>query len=321
MLQQTRVETGIDYFNRFLTTLPTVQALAAADEDTVLKLWEGLGYYSRARNLQKAARWIVNEQKGCFPESAREWQALPGVGRYTAAAIASITVGERVAVLDGNVKRVLARLTCLEDCIDEGPVTEKLWALADSLVPRRTKTRWPGDWNEAMMEFGATVCIPKRPRCETCPLQSICQGYAAEMQSELPVRRAKKPIPTMEVAAVLLKHRGKLLIGKRPHGSMLAGLWELPGGRVHAGESPAGALERILRDTTGTHIQVGKLLSTIDHTYSHFKLTLQLYEGRRRGGRLHHRHYPELLWVAPAALEDYPMPQADRNALRAANPA
>lgn len=188
MLQQTRVDQGTPYYERFIATFPNVHALARASEDRVLKLWEGLGYYSRARNLHRAAKIVSSEYAGTFPQSAEQLQTLPGVGRYTAGAIASIAFGERVPVLDGNVIRVLSRVFNIEACTDEPKVRDQLWEIAATLVPARD----PGDFNQAMMELGARVCTPNAPLCAQCPVQKHCCARAKGVESQRPVRRKKR---------------------------------------------------------------------------------------------------------------------------------
>ena len=240
ILQQTRVEQGGPYIKRFLAAFPTVQDLARATPDRVLKLWEGLGYYTRARNLHKAAKIIADERSGRFPETAEDWQQLPGVGRYTAGAIASIAFGESAPVLDGNVKRVLARLIDLDASIDDGAVTENLWALAALFV----RGKLPGDFNQAMMELGANVCTPRAPACEVCPVSKFCFAFERGTQSQRPVRKPKKAVPHYEIVVAAIKKNGRYLLGKRPPEGLLGGLWEFPGGKVKPGETHAAALRR-----------------------------------------------------------------------------
>ena len=301
MLQQTRVETVQDYYHRFLEAFPGVEDLAAATEDRVLKLWEGLGYYSRARNLLKAARWVVRESGGSFPEDAGSLQALPGVGRYTAGAIASIAFGERTPVLDGNVKRVLARLFAVRESIDTAAVEKRLWGLADTLVSARA----PGDSNQALMELGARICIPRRPRCEACPVEGLCEARASGLTGALPVRKDRKPLPHHAIVAAALKKNGRYLFGRRPSEGMLGGLWEFPGGKVGPGERQAGALEREIREELGLDVTVGDRIAFVDHAYTHFKITLHLYRCKVLAGKLEARYHTSLKWIRPADFHNY----------------
>lgn len=309
MLQQTRVETVIGYYRRFLREFPGVGALAKADPDRVLKLWEGLGYYSRARNLQSAARIIAKEWGGRFPQTAREWAALPGVGRYTAGAIASIAFGERVAVLDGNVKRVLARVFAVREPIETAATLDALWRAAELLVPPRL----PGEFNQALMELGARVCAPRSPRCAECPLRRQCDAHALKLEETLPMRKPKKPIPHHDIVAAAIRRDddGAYLLGKRPPTSMLGGMWEFPGGKVEPGETHAQALARELLEELAIEVRVGGHLASVDHAYSHFRITLHVYACEWTGGQPHPKYHSELKWIAREDFSHYAMPAAD----------
>lgn len=311
MLQQTRVKAVLGYYQRFLDALPTVQALAEADEQRVLKLWEGLGYYSRARNLRRAARTVVTEHGGLFPHAADELQKLPGVGRYTAGAIASIAFGRRAAVLDGNVKRVLARLLRVDQSVDDSAVIRALWAAAEWLVPARA----PGDFNQAMMELGARICLPRRPLCRRCPARRLCAAFAAGRQEELPHRRAKKAVPHHDIVVAVIAKRGRYLIGRRPPDAMLGGLWELPGGKIEPGETHAQALVREIREECGLEVSVGEKVTAVEHAYSHFTITLHAYRCEVVAGRVGARWHDELRWIPRSRLEDYAWPAANRKVL------
>ncbi len=312
MLQQTRVEAVLPYYERFTAAFPHVQALAAADLDRVLRLWQGLGYYSRARNLHKAAQRVTAEHGGRFPATAEALQRLPGVGRYTAGAIASIAFGERVPVVDGNVKRVLARLFAIAERIDEARTVERMWDLAGRLVPPGS----PGDFNQAMMELGATICTPRNPRCDACPVGRWCEAVRLGRQNELPTRRRKKPIPHHEIVAAVIRRNGRLLLGKRRPEGLLGGLWELPGGKVEPRETHEAALARELREELGIEVRVGRRLTSVEHAYSHFSITLHVYACERVRGRFRARYHTELAWASPARLDGYAFPAATVKALR-----
>ena len=311
MLQQTRVDQGTPYYERFLAAFPDVHALADATDDQVLKLWEGLGYYTRARNLHRAARIIAHERGGRFPSTAEEWQALPGVGRYTAGAIASIAFGERVAVLDGNVIRVLTRVYNIDE-LSDAPATRKiLWELAESLVPAKA----PGDFNQAMMELGARVCTPRNPLCETCPVRRVCDAHALGVQELRPVRNAKRSTPHQEHVVAIIVRRGRYLLAKRPAHGLLGGLWEFPSGEVYAGETHGRALRRILREAFGVKIIAGPHIATVTHAYSHFKVTLNVYSCSLEGGEPSPRIHVESKWVPRAHFARYAFPKANHKFL------
>lgn len=312
VLQQTRVDQGTPYIQRFLKRFPTVRALAAAEQDDVLKLWEGLGYYSRARNLHRAAKIVFGDLGGELPRTAKQWQELPGVGRYTAGAIASIAFGECAPVLDGNVKRVLSRLIDLEACIDDTQVTNDLWEVAQALV----KGKLPGDFNQAMMELGAEVCKPKQPLCESCPVKSHCASFAADSQSSRPVRRAKAKVPHHDIVIAAISKNGRYLLGKRPPKGLLGGLWEFPGGKVEKDESHEKALKREVREELGITVRPGDHIATVNHAYTHFKVTLHVFHCQHRKGTPTPAAHTELKWVLPRDFDKYAFPKANHKFLR-----
>lgn len=224
MLQQTRVDTVVPYFERFLSRFPTVLHLADAELDDVLPLWSGLGYYQRARQLHRAARAVRDEHGGSFPRDAAGLRTLPGVGAYTAGAIASIAHGERTPLVDGNVARVLARLFAVTEEVRSAKGQRLLWALAARLVPARS----PGEHNQALMELGATLCTPQKPRCEDCPVAASCAAQREGRQAELPVVGKSKAPEAVALVAVVLRAGGRVLLGKRPPKGLFGGLWEPP---------------------------------------------------------------------------------------------
>lgn len=305
MLQQTRVDQGTPYYERFIAAFPTVRALADATEDRVLKLWEGLGYYSRARNLHRAAKIVANEFGGAFPSTAEALQALPGVGRYTAGAIASICFGERVPVLDGNVIRVLSRVYDIAECTDDARVRETLWEIAAGLVP----AKHPGDFNQAMMELGARVCTPKSPQCEACPVRSSCAAYAAGTVGERPVRKAKPKTPQREMAAAAIVRNGRYLLAKRRSAGLLGGMWEFPSAEVRNGETHQRAIVRELRDHFGVRVKVGGLVASVQHAYSHFKVSLHVYACEVIEGKPAAKEHDEVRWIPRSAFKRIAMPK------------
>lgn len=307
MLQQTRIDQGAPYFERFMSAFPTVYALAGASEDAVLKLWEGLGYYSRARNLHRAARMVAQERGGVFPGSAAEWEHLPGVGRYTAGAIASIAFGERTPVVDGNVIRVLTRLFDIASPSDAAETRAHLWELAGDLVPEDA----PGDFNQAMMELGARVCTPKRPGCGACPIRKRCASLRLGVQESRPVRRAKKAVPHYECVAAVVKRNGRYLIAKRPPKGLLGGLWEFPGGRVAGKESHCHAVTRVMREDFALEVKAGGLIACVTHAYSHFRVTLNVYACSVENGVPAPAAHTEIRWVARSQFGKYAFPKAN----------
>lgn len=306
MLQQTQVATVVPYFERFMKRFPTVQKLAAARLDSVLKLWQGLGYYTRARNLHNAARVIVERHNGVFPDTFDALIALPGIGRYTAGAIASIAFGLRVPVLDGNVMRVLCRLYRLSDNPKSPAAQKHLWHLAETLVPKAR----PGDFNQSLMELGATICTPKNPNCPNCPVQRLCQAYARNEQDVLPRMPKSAPTPHYTVAVGLVFKAGKLLIDKRKPEGLLGGLWELPGGKKEKDETLKQTVARELMEETGIGITVGKRLCIVRHAYSHFRITLHAFLCDHSAGTAKALRCAAVKWVAPKDIDKFAFPAA-----------
>jgi A/G-specific adenine glycosylase len=311
VLQQTRVDQGTPYIERFLKKFPTVFDLAKANEDAVLKLWEGLGYYSRARNLHKAARLVANEREGIFPATALEWETLPGVGRYTAGAIASIAYGENAPVVDGNVKRVLARLLDCHDNVDSPATTNAIWDWMTILVRGKN----PGEFNQSVMELGASICSPRNPNCGCCPVKRFCLAHSQSTQAQLPVRTPKKKVPHHQIVVAAIKKNGRYLLGKRPADGMLGGLWEFPGGKVEPREAHETALHREINEELGVGIDIVESLGSIEHAYSHFKITLHVYLCKHTHGTLVAHAHTELKWVSKKNFSTYTFPKANHKFL------
>lgn len=308
MLQQTRVETVIPYYARWMERFPNLRALAEASEQDVLLLWEGLGYYSRARNFLRAAQKVVRDYNGQIPQSAGELQRLPGIGKYTAGAIASIAFGQDEAALDGNIRRVLARLFDVQQPA-KSPQGEKiLWDLARQVIPPGRS----GDFNQALMDLGTAICTPQEPRCLICPLLKHCQAAALGVQSERPVLEKPAPIPHYIVTAAIIRRGEQLLITHRPTQGLLGGLWEFPGGKQEDGESLPECLVREIREELGVKIEVGEKLGVFRHAYTHFKVTLHAYFCTLSEGEPRALHASELAWVTAFQLENYPMGKIDR---------
>jgi A/G-specific adenine glycosylase len=307
MLQQTRVDTVVPYFRRFMRAFPSLRALAEAELESVLKAWEGLGYYSRARNLHKAARIVVKDN-GRLPRTATALASLPGVGSYTAAAIASIAFSEPVPAVDGNVLRVFARVWTLEEDIRRPAVRA---AISRRLAPAIAGCN-PGEFNQATMELGALVCLPRRPRCASCPLKRSCVALRTGRVEELPVRSSRGTVPHYDIGVALIRKRGKVLIARRREDQMLGGLWEFPGGKQKRGESLQETTRREIAEELGIRIDVGAGFCTVKHAYSHFKVTLHVFECRHRSGRARPLECDAVKWVTAEELADYPFPASDR---------
>ncbi|HLD67252.1 MAG TPA: A/G-specific adenine glycosylase [Pseudomonas sp.] len=265
MLQQTQVSTVLGYFDRFMTALPTVQTLAAAAEDEVLHLWTGLGYYTRARNLQKTAKLLVAEQGGEFPRDLERLIELPGIGRSTAGAIASLSMGLRAPILDGNVKRVLARYVAQTGYPGEPKVANQLWAVAERFTPQARVNHY----TQAMMDLGATLCTRSKPSCLLCPLRSGCRAHLLGRESAYPVPKPRKELPRKRSLMPLLANRdGAILLYRRPSSGLWGGLWSLP--ELMAGDELDGLAQRHGL-TLGTRRELPGLL----HTFSHFQLAIE----------------------------------------------
>ncbi len=302
MLQQTRVETVIPYYERFLTRFPDVHTLASAKLDDVLGAWAGLGYYSRARNLRAAARVIDAEHDGRLPEDPETLRRLPGIGRYTAGAVASIAFDRPEPIVDGNIKRVLARYRGIREDVGEPAVTRRLWEEAQALVDGPD----PGDLNQALMELGATVCLPKTPHCSACPLNRSCDAHRVGDAETLPIQRKKKPPRRVEAVAGLVVRRGVALAVRRPTAGLLGGLWDLPGGELQSDESPAAGLTRVLRERVGLSVSRASKVGSVEHIFTHRKLKLHVFRCNTRTVRARLDGFDGHRWLAPASIATLP---------------
>jgi A/G-specific adenine glycosylase len=273
MLQQTRVEAAIPYYEMFMRAFPTIEALADASEDQVLKVWEGLGYYQRARYLHQAAREVRDRYGGRIPDDPAEISRLPGIGDYTAGAILSIAYQRDVPAVDGNALRVLARIFLIEDDIGGQPGRRRIRALAQAAIP-------PGQasfFNQSLMELGARVCLPKKPKCSVCPVASVCIAHAEGAQEEYPVKSRKASPREVDLAVGIIRAGDRLLIRKRPEEGLLAGLWEFPGSERQPGESWEEALKRMGRSELGIELKVGTPFGKMRHVFSHLVWNIQAY--------------------------------------------
>jgi len=308
MLQQTQVDTVIPYYERFLARFPTVEALAAAPLDDVLRLWAGLGYYARARHLHAAARRILAEHGGQVPADLETLLRLPGIGRSTAGALLSIAFNQDAPVLDGNVRRVLCRVFHITEDPGQPAVERRLWDLAASLVPPGRA----GDYNQALMDLGATVCTPRAPRCPVCPVMMLCEAQKRGDPERLPVKAPRRELPRYDVTAGVIWRDGRVLLAQRRPEGLLGGLWEFPGGKQEAGETLEDCLRRELREELGIEVEIGPQLMTLAHAYSHFRITLHVFTCRHTSGEPQAMGCAAWRWVAPDELASYAMAATDR---------
>jgi A/G-specific adenine glycosylase len=320
MAQQTRLTTVVDYFNRWMRAFPTVQALAVAEIQAVLRVWEGLGYYARARNLHGAANIVVDRYGGELPRTRKELIGLPGIGEYTAGAILSLAYGQRESILDGNAKRVFSRLADIEESVDESATVKRMWTMAQELVSAAPQGA-AGVVNEALMELGSTVCTQRAPRCLVCPLQANCAAYALGTQSERPIRSARAVTPHYDVAAGVIWEAepltSRVLVAQRPLDGMLGGLWEFPGGKL---EPDDVGLEECLRreicEELGIAIDVLEPIVQVQHAYTHFRITLHAFHARHVSGTPGALQCADWRWAEWRSLPELPFAVTDRRIIR-----
>lgn len=293
MLQQTRVATVIPYFERFVRRFPTVRALAEADVSDVLALWSGLGYYRRARALHAGAVDVVALFGGELPRTVPELLRISGIGAYTAGAIASLAHGVRAPLVDGNVVRVLSRLFCIEDDMSRGPAQKRIWALAERLVPADA----PGPFNEALMELGATVCTPREPRCDACPLADACVARARGLSRDLPRSAKAKAVPEIHVAALVARDGDRVLLGRRRGDALFGGMWEPPMVEAEDGQAALRGSSDFAAGATAS--------GTVTHVLSHRKMTIQVLVGRPKRGAAYPPVYEEVRFVRERDLSSY----------------
>ena len=309
MLQQTQLAVVLPYWQRWMRAFPTVEALAAASLEQVRLQWQGLGYYSRARRLHEAAQLLVS---GPWPRDLDSWMDLPGVGRTTAGSILSSAFNAPLPILDGNVKRVLARL----QAHPRPPARDQtlFWRWSETLLdPLR-----PRDFNQALMDLGATVCTPRNPDCLACPWRSCCAAYAAGDPSRWPMTDASKPLPFQVIGVgVVLNTAGDVLIDQRLEEGLLGGMWEFPGGKQEPGESIEVCIERELREELDIAVTVGEQLISVDHAYSHKKLRFVVHLCTWVSGDPQPLASQQVRWVRPDALKDYPFPAANARIIEA----
>lgn len=313
MLQQTRVETVVPYYLRWMERFPDVVTLANATEEEVLRYWEGLGYYARARNLWRAAQKLQQEYQGQLPQDRAALRQLPGIGDYTAAAIASIAFGRDEATLDGNIRRVLARLIASQTPLRTPQSDRELLQFARTHLP----SGQAGEFNQAMMDLGATICAPRQPRCEICPLSAHCQAFQLGLQNEIPLTKPKKVLPHYVVTAAVIIQNGQFLLAQRPQRGLLGGMWEFPGGKCLENESLEACLKREIREELNLGIEVEQAFGVYRHAYTHYRVTLHAFLcSIPNGNQPSSMEGQALRWVQRQELDHFPMGKIDRQIAR-----
>lgn len=311
MLQQTTVAAVVPFYERFLSRFPTVEALAQAPEEQVLRAWEGLGYYSRARNIHKTAK-IIAARGGEFPRDPLALLTLPGVGRYTAGAIASFAFDVRAPIVEANTLRLYSRLIGYRGDPRSTDGQHRLWEFAEAVLPQRE----PGRFNQALMELGATVCTPVAPRCEECPASTVCRAFAAGTQQEIPVLTRRPEVTNVVEASVAVRRGTAFLLRRRSEKERWAGLWDFPrfplGEAANNGELATSLTEGVAVQT-GIQIAPGELLTEIEHSVTRYRITLRCFAADYRDGAV---TGPNLRWVEPADFSDYPLSVTGRKLAR-----
>ena len=313
MLQQTRVDTVIPYYERFLARFPDVHALARADLDDVLGEWAGLGYYHRARSLHKTAQQVSEQNEGSFPRTAEALRELPGIGAYTAGAIAAIAFSEPEPAVDGNVVRVFSRLFGIRGDVTRPDARREIDQYATDLA----RGEAPADWCQAVMELGALLCAPRSPRCSECPVATYCDANRVGDVGALPNKPKKRKPKTIEGASALLLRRGKALAVRRAEGGLLGGLWDLPGGELDRGEEPATGLVRHLEEGTGLTLSAPpEACGSVAHVFTHRRLRLHVFRAEAEPGRTQRRGFDDHRWLSPSRFSELPHARLTGKALR-----
>lgn len=314
MLQQTQVKTVKAYFQRFMKAFPTVRRLAAADEQEVLKLWEGLGYYRRARGLHAAAKVIVEEHRGKFPADVTSLMNLPGIGRYTAGAIVSIAYDKPAPILEANTIRLFARLIAYREDPTKSAGQRRLWATAEEVLPKKNVARF----NQALMELGSLVCKPASPLCDQCPVSGLCETNRLGLQQQISGAKKKLKFTEVREAAVVVRKNGKFLVRQCTDGERWAGLWDFPRFGVEC-EGPLFVQEELVKKVRGqTGITIGnaQLLKTLKHGVTRFRITLDCFEAECIGGRVSSSKTKPVRWVSARELSEFPLSVTGRKITR-----
>jgi len=307
MLQQTQVKTVVPYYKRFLRTFPTIEDLAASDLQSVLKLWEGLGYYGRARNMHHASRIVAQTHQGKIPETWKQIHNLPGIGDYIASAVLSIAFNHCHAVVDGNVKRVLARLFKIDIPVNQASAGKVFTKHADSMLYKPE----PGKYNQAMMELGALICTPYSPLCGSCPIQLPCKAYQSSSVDIYPKRVKTKQTPLYKIAVGVVSKNNKVLITQRRNDGLLGGLWEFPGGKIKQGETPDMACIREIKEETNLNVAIHQYLVQVKHAYTHFKIIVDVFICDHISGIVALNGPVDYQWITMEQIDDYPFPRAN----------
>ena len=306
MLQQTQVEQVIPYFKKFIHSFATVSHLAHASEQDVLKIWEGLGYYSRARNLLKTARIVMREYNGVLPKNRNQVIKLPGFGDYITNAVLSLSYNLPLGVVDGNIKRVITRLYMINDDIRKSQTQQKIQRLMDQLLPHHSA----GEFNESMMELGAVVCLPRVPLCNRCPISAFCQAYEKNVVYLYPVKSPKPKVPVIQSIAFIVKYHNLFLIAKRPSNKMLAGLWEFPSVRTDYPNTNGRIQTRLLKKEFGITGLRLKSWEPVKHAYTHFQLRLSSSLYIVKSEKFQSAFYAEYRWCSIEELKELPLHKA-----------
>lgn len=307
MLQQTQVKTVLRYYDPFLSAFPHIRRLAAANSQAVLKRWEGLGYYARARNLHRAARIVVHENNGVISSDPSEFKKLPGVGPYINAAVQSIAFNQPLAVVDGNVKRVLARLNQIPAPVNHASSYQEFQTIATQLL----NLDQPGRFNQAMMELGALVCRPQKPDCPDCPVQAFCLACQNQTVDHFPRRQPAKAVPQHHIAAGVVSRNGRVLITRRADNGLLGGLWEFPGGKIGAKETAEEACLREIREEVNLEVHIETHIARIKHAYTHFKIVMDVFHCVYRQGEVKLHGPVDYRWIQLDDIHQYPFPKAN----------
>ena len=314
MLQQTTVAAVRPYFERFIEAFPTVRQLAEADEQSVLKLWSGLGYYRRARHLHQAAQQLVEQFGDTLPDDPEIWKKLPGVGRYILGAVLSQAFDRRLPIVEANTLRLLSRYFAYADDPRTTTGQKWLWQAAESLLPNSEI----GEFNQAMMELGSLICTPKQPKCEACPIAKKCEAKKLGLQSTIPLAKVPKLKILVREIALVIEHRGKLLFARRAASAKRwASMWEFPHGEWPANEEMDSAAQRLALELTGLSIEVQGELMTIKHGVTHYTITMHCLKVKKIGGRLCSKMYEEMEWLSAQSLTDYPVSSPQRKLIEA----
>jgi A/G-specific adenine glycosylase len=300
------------YYLAFLRRFPSIDVLANAKLAQVMKIWEGMEYYTRARNIHRAAIQIQNRFGGRIPDTLEDLTSLPGIGRTTAGAILSIAFNQRFPVLDGNVIRVLSRVFHITEDVSRSSTRKKLWSVSGNILPQEDVNIF----NQALMELGATLCRPRNPSCISCPLSNLCEARKRSNQAKLPVKSPRKNIPHYDVTAGIIWKNGRFLITLRPARGLLGGLWEFPGGKKEGHESLEDCLQREIREELEIDIRIDDILISVKHAYSHFRITLHAFRCSYLKGTIHPVECEDFRWITVNDLDSYAFPAADRKIIQ-----